>query len=104
MTSPAKRGLIIMIILILLFPFLCLTVLEPLFSPEPAIEFSRSEESDFLCVAEEYIKFPKEKDSLRKINTSTGKASKRTTIWEGLSLNPLMIPGHFWNNWNKEED
>jgi len=87
MISPAKRGLIIVMILILVLPFLYLTVLQPILSPEPAIETFHSEEGRFLYVVEEYGKFPKEKHTLRKVDTSTGKTLWKEKILPAYHLN-----------------
>ena len=87
MTPPAKRGLIIAMILILVLPFLYLTVLQPILSPEPAIEAFHSEEGRFLYVVEEYGKFPKEKHILRKVDMSTGKTLWKETILPAYHLN-----------------
>ena len=87
MTSPAKRGLIIVMILILVFPFLFFTVLKPLLSPQRAIESYGSEEGRFLYVVEEYGKFPKEKHILGKVDMSTGKTLWKEDILPAYHLN-----------------
>ena len=82
-----KKGLIVLLVLTIAGILFYFTVYKTKINPVTRIETYHSEGEHFLYVVEEYGAFPKEKHTLRKVDTSTGKTLWKKKILPAYHLN-----------------
>ncbi|HOO60502.1 MAG TPA: hypothetical protein PLL34_08120 [Candidatus Mcinerneyibacteriales bacterium] len=83
----SKKGLIALLILAAAGVLFYFTVYKTQINPVKRIETVRIEEGHFLYVVEEYGHFPKERHTLQKVDTSTGKTLWKEKILPAYHLN-----------------